>query len=419
MRWAWLVVVGLLAAVSLALPPPTVPTPAVPDVATGPAFTVCPLGEGTGGTALALASTASGTADLSVFLGGEEQAAAPAAMGATGGTVVPLSDLTGLAVAPVLVELPVPTAGVTTLLSGDGLASASCRAGSAEPVVVVGGSTTEGESFSLVVANPFVGEATVDITATSEVGVEAEPSLSGIVVPPRSAVTVDLDAVLPGRIAMSAAVDATTGRVVVGGLQGGGGDVAATSGEPPSLDWFVPLPGRAGSLVIATPTAAEVAYQIDVYGPEGIVQAAVEGTVPARGQVTLRAADLLEGPGAFRVVAAAPVVAGLKVAGEGVRMIVPGVADPAPRWLLPGAGVMGPTQAWILNTGEVDANVEITSLSEDIPSSTAVVLPGLLTPVELPVSPAGAALSSDVDLAVIWVSSSEQGRAGDVGIPIE
>lgn len=416
MRIVALVIVAVLAAATFVVPQASRPVPRAPE-ATAPApYTVCPLGEAARRTtALTIVGGEAGEVTASVFSGSEIQASSEVAMSETGTGVLDVGDLTGLARAPLLLSLDDPARAVETVLSGDGAAGAACSPGSADAQVVLGGATAEGNTYTLILANPFAGSATVDIHAASEVGTESDPALQGVVVPPRSVVPVELSNFLPGRQAMSAAVVTSQGRVVAGALHEAGNDVSASSGQEGALDWYVPVPGiedTRRSIVLFAPGRSEVPFQLDVYSSDGVVEAAYEDVVPAQGQAVVPAGELLDGPGLVRVVAAGPVAAGLALSGEAGRAVLPGVATPGPVWMLPGAGRVGDTVVHVFNPGEADVTATLRSGSGneidtvDVPASTTVE-------VGLPERSVGAMLDANGDVVVHWTTVAGEGLAGD------
>jgi hypothetical protein len=411
-----LIVVAVLAAATFVVPQPSRPVPRVPDGTAPAPYSVCPLGEAAQrSTVLAFVGGDQGAVTASVFSGGDIAATGDVAISETGTGVLDLSEMTGLARAPVLIGLDDSARAVETILGGSGVAAAACGPGSGDAQVVLGGATAEGETYTLVLANPFAGSATVNVQVASEVGAESDPALEGVVVPPRSVVAMDMGNLLPGRQSMSAAVVATRGRVVAGGVHQSSDRASAMGGIEAALDWYVPVPGledAARSLVLYAPGTSDVPFQLDVYGPEGLVEAAFEDVVPAQGQVEIRAGDLLEGPGMVRVVAAGQVAAALKIAGEPGRAVMPGVSTPAPTWLLPGAGRVGDTRIHVFNPGGVDVAASLLSdtgeevESFEVPASTTV-------DVALPSTDVGARLEADGDVVVHWTTVTEEGVAGD------
>ncbi|HJR92060.1 MAG TPA: DUF5719 family protein [Acidimicrobiia bacterium] len=414
-----LAVVAALAAAAILTPVQPVPTAEVaPNPAAAP-YAVCPLGDAARGTtALSMVGGEGGELALRVFSAGEIVVDEVIDMPAPVSGSVELNEFTGLARAPVLASLPDPAMAVESTFTGAGEAASVCDAGSPSTVILPGGTTAEGESYSVVLANPFSGSATVSIGAASEVGTESDPGLAGVIVPPRSIVEVDISALLPGRQSMSTSVTPIVGRVVAASAQEGAGDLAAVAGVEPSGDWFLPVPAvRASrSLVLATAGTADVPFQLDVYGPDGLVEAAYENTVPARGQFSIRVGELVEEEGALRVVAAAPVAAALRLAGDGTRAVVPGVSRLSPSWLLPGAGRLGPSTAYLFNPGEIEVEADILS-GNGRRVLTSVTVPGG-TMVGVEVSTAHAArIEADGDLAVTWLTVVEAGVAGDAAVP--
>lgn len=415
-----IVVVGFLIAASVVVPAPRQPVPEAPDASAAAPFTVCPLGQAARRSTTLSVVGAPGESHVSVFSTGEIVAERDVAIRDHGAAQVELEDLTGLASAPVLIALPDAGAAVDTLLVGGGAAVSGCRRGSPETVLFPGGTTVEGESLSIVLANPFSGAATVDVAVASEVGAEADAGLEGIVVPSRSAVTIDLAARLPGRQSMSVAVTSSEGRVVASMLQEGGGDVAAWNGTVPGTDSYLPIPVVAGSraaLVLGTSGTADVAFQLDVYDADGVFEAAVEDVIPARGQIAIALRTVLEGPGAVRVVAAAPMSAVVRHRGEGIRAVVPGLPEPSAAWLLPGAGLLGPTSVHVLNPGDVEVRAAITTGDGSVVDS-AVFPAATMTSLDLPGSGTGYRIEGDGDLVVSWTTVTDQGLAGDPGRPI-
>lgn len=420
MRYVALVVVALLAAAVFVVPEPTEPVADAPPAASGAPFAVCPLGESARrSTRVVVAGSGAGTAEASVFSAGEIVASDTVDIGADGVGLVEVDDLTGLALAPVLMALP-EAAPVGSVMEGEGRSASGCGPGASETVVLPGGVTTEGEAFEIRLANPFAGSASVSLLAASEVGTESDPSLDEVVVPPRGVVTVDLAELLRGRLGMSVAVTTTEGRVVASAVQAGGGDTATWQAVVPALDWYVPVPRPAEvetSLVLAAPGPAEVAYQLDVYGPDGVEEAAVEGVVPARGHLVVPTSDLPDGTRAVRVVAAAPVGATLRLQGEGVRAVMPGVTAPQPGWVLPGAGLLGDTRVLVFNPSTADVTAQISSADGSETMETRSFPAGSLTGVTVPAGTTGLRIDADGDLAVSWFSRGANGIAADAAQP--
>lgn len=416
MRLIALIVVALLSAAVVVVPGPPDPIPGPPATPAPATFAVCPIGEAARrDTIVDMVGGAGGEVMASVFSAGEVVAEDTVAVSADGSSSVVVSDLSGLARSPVLVGLPEAMTRVEAVLRGDGLAAARCSAGSADTVMVTGGSTSEGETFQLLLANPFAGTATISLSVASEVGTESNPDLERVVVPPHSLVAVDLSGQLPGRQVMSVAVTPEEGRVVAGAIQAGSGDVAADAAQVAGVDWFLPVPqveGVGRSLVLAAPGTADVPYQLDVYDSDGLIEAVQEGTVPARGQAVIPISDLLQGEGVVRVVAAAPVAAVLRLSGEGARALVPGVPATGTSWVLPGAGRLGTTDVHVFNPGVVDVAARLlTGGGEELDQVN--VSAGTWVTLQVPQGTTGVRVDGDGDLVVTWTTATEEGLAGD------
>lgn len=416
MRILALIVVTVLAAAPFVVPQPAEPVPRAPDAAAPAPYAVCPLGEAARrSTVLTFVGGGAGDVTTNVFSGGEIRATEDVAMSESGTGALELSEVTGLARAPVLIGLDDPARSIETVLTGAGIAASACQVGSADTQIVLGGATGEGQTYTIVLSNPFAGSATVDIRAASEVGAESDPALEGVVIPPRSVVPVELNNLLPGRQSMSAAVVTSRGRVVVAALHETGDDASAMGALEPALDWYLPVPGIEGTgraLIVHNPGTAEVPIQVDVYGRDGLVEAAHEAVVPAQGEIVVPAGDLLRGAGGLRVLAAGPVAVGLRLAGEAGRSVAPGVTTPAPSWLLPGAGRAGDSRVHVFNPGQVDVTASLLAGTGkeietfDVPALSMVGVP-------LPARGVGARLEADGNVVVHWTTPAEGGLAGD------
>lgn len=408
-----LVVVALLGVAVLLLPAPPAPEPGEAPPAASPPFVVCPLLE-TARRVSGVEIQADAPVDVTAtfFSAGETLAEASVAL-EPGSTTLEVAELTAAARAPLLLDRGSDHLVAGSWLAQRGVAVARCDSGSRGVVVTAGGSTREGDTYTLLLTNPFGGVAVVDVTATSEIGVETESSLEGIVVPPRSLVTVELTRLLAGRQALSAIVTPSQGRVVAGAVHEGSGDVSATAGLEPSPDWWLPVPALDTDvfLVLVAPTAVETPFQLDVYDNEGVFEAAYEEVIPARGQHVVPVEELVSGEGAVRVVAAGPVVAVLWSVGEGVRAVVPGVPSVATSWWLPGAGAVGPARILVFNPDTVEVTVRVRSGGAEV--AAAEVAASSLSVFD--VEGDDLRLEADGEVAVTWLSVGDEGIAGDAG----
>ncbi|CAN5877900.1 hypothetical protein BH23ACT5_BH23ACT5_14010 [soil metagenome] len=419
-KLASLLAVAALAASLLVVPFPGRPVHDAPPPLSAAPFTVCPLGEAARrSTTLVMASGAATTAQVMVLSAGEVVVDESWELGAPGTAALTIEDFTGLTFAPALISLPQGSADVATVLVGGGVEALPCQTGSSDTVSLPGGVTTEGESFTVVLVNPFAGQARVTVGASSEVGIEGDPSLERIVVPARSMIRVDLSSLLPGRQSMSATVTVLEGRVAAAAVQEGGGDLAAWNAIAADDDWYLPLPAVEGvgrSLVLAAPGTAEVAFQLDVYGPDGLVEAAFSGTVPARGHEVIPVGDFLDGPGGVRVVAVGPLAATLRMVGEGARAVVPALSTPGPSWVLAGPGLLGDVEIQVLNPSDFDVEAELSTF-DDVVIDTVTLPAGSLSTITVPEGEDALRLEGDGDIVVTWTVVTDAGVAAGAAVP--
>lgn len=411
MKFTAIAAVVLLAAATFVVPVPSMPSPGAVPSSPPPPYAVCPLLETARRTSgVELLTDTGAELTTAIFSAGEVLVETGLAL-EPGARVVEIADLTGAARAPMLLDRGHDQVVAGSWLEGRGVAASRCDPGSAGQVVVAGGSTREGDTHTILLANPFGAVAVVDVTATSEVGVETESTLEGIVVPPRSLVSVELTRLLAGRQFLSAIVTPVQGRVITGAVHEGEGDVSATAGLEPSTDWWLPVPdiGVETYLVLVAPGSADTPFQLDVSDTEGELEAAHEDIIGARGQYVLGVDELMVGAGAIRVTAASPVVAVLWTIGEGIRSVVPGVPAASEEWWLPAA--RGPVQIMVFNPGTVD--VTATAVNGSAARVTREVPASSLEIIEL--GGGDLRLTADGEVVVTWFSLGEQGMAGEAG----
>jgi hypothetical protein len=254
--------------------------------------------------------------------------------------------------------------------------------------VLTGGTTADERRFTVQLMNPFAGEAVVDLTVSSEVGVESSDEFDSLIVPAMSSVIIDLFQLLPGRARLSVRVDTTSGRVYAVGRQGGSTDSAMWSGREAATDWFIPVPSgeRPTRVLVANPSEQDIDYQIDVYGSGGVDEAVIAESIPPAAEVAIDLTTLVEGGTVqgVRVISSSPVVSTLWVEDATSLSVTTGSATPANNWLLPGAVAGGGGESprlVLLNPGLEDASVVIQSvrvggveLTQTVPAQSVVEL---------------------------------------------
>ena len=138
---------------------------------------------------------------------------------------------------------------------GGGVAAESCAERAGIRWYVPEGSTRRGETASLVLHNPFATDAVVDVSLVTGTRVLRPGRLKGIVLVPGRTHAVDLGRFALGEEALTAAVAAPLGRVVVGGVTTSAGGLRATVAVPDlSRRWILPAAGdHSGALVVTAP----------------------------------------------------------------------------------------------------------------------------------------------------------------------
>lgn len=424
MRYVALVVIIALATLGVLAPPPedAVTQPTVGREA--PALAVCTVQEGSGrSTTLSVLSTVDGPVRLTLFTGGEAAGTLETSTGPSGSTLIPVGDLAAVGTVGGLLELPNPTSAASVLISGASSFSAeACSASPSPEIFLPGGSTVAGESFSMQFINPFAGEAIVSLRVVSEAGVESNERFDSIVVPPRSSRSVDFNELLPGRERLAVAVTTELGRVSAIGQQEIEGESSVWNAVPASDDWFLPIPAGepARTLIIGTPSAIEVDYQVDFYGPEGLEEALVTGVLPGGGHAALDLDEISQETSAVRIVSTGPVVPILRIDSPGGLATTTGSPVEANRWMLPGASSQpgGLGGLVILNASIEDGTVSIRPLRERSSIRDLPVLSDGILEVTLETAD-GYLIESTTPIVAMWVASTGTARSAAIGVPIE
>ncbi len=410
MKWVSPIIVFALGLALLLAP--SLPTPE-PEPAPGliePPVAVCASEEGAGrSTNLAVTSTVAGEGLVTVFAGGTTAGTGRFETGESGTVTVPVGTVSAVGEAAALVEFPTSDSAVATVSIGSASLSAGPCSRIPERQTVIGGANTlEGSSLHLQLMNPYATEALVDITAFSESGREASELLEGIIVPPRSSVIIDIGNIFPGRESLSMTLDTDRGSVVASLRADIEGESAVWRPVAPTESWLLAAPGFSTGqrdLVIVSTLAEDVAYQVDVYGPEGLEEAVLDGVVVGRGQQVIDLSSLMEGAMAVRVVAEAPIAVFGRYSAPGALAVTDGTATTGSDWLLPGAGNVAEasTAVVIVNVGLEAAEVTITQLKDSSTTSTISIGPGEVFETALDGGLLdGVAIVSDGELVPVW-----------------
>jgi hypothetical protein len=423
MRYAALLLIAALAAAGIALPAPEELAPGPAVGSEEPAVAVCSIQEGSGrSTNVSILSTVNGPTQLTLFTAGESAGTLSTSTGSSGSTVLPVGDVAAVGTVGGLVELPNPSSTAGVVIRGaTSLMAEACASIPHPQVFVTGGSTVSGESFSLQLMNPYAGEAIVSLRVTSEAGVESNDRFSSVVIPPQSSETIPFSELIPGRERVSVAVDTVEGRVIAVAQQGIEGESSIWNAVPADQDWFLPIPQGQPSrtLLIATPSAIDVEYQIDFYGPDGLEEALITGVLPAGGQAEVDIDEISQGTSAMRVIATSPVVPTLRIASADGFATTNASPVQANRWMLPGASALedGWANAVVLNASIEESTVSIRPLREDS-AVRDIALPSDQI-VELALEMAdGYLIESTSPVVVMWTGRSASAASAAMGVPL-
>jgi hypothetical protein len=268
--------------------------------------------------------------------------------------------------------------------------------------------------------NPYGSDAVVAVESSSEIGPDSADELSAVVVPARSTVTRDLSTLLPLRNRLSLAISPVRGLVHAFVEGGGRGDRVVIEQAAPGGQWVTPVPAIGDQdviLVVSSVSPIEVALRIDGWSEGGLVEGLVSDTIPPRGQIEIRLADLGTPVDILHVLADGPIGASLVIEGDGGRAATPVNTEALPDWLMPGPGSTG-SVAYVGNPGETDGVVDFQSLATGGQSFTIEVAAGGVTAVPLEDQVVGYALRANVPITVLWTVSDETGMGLGAPVPL-
>lgn len=418
-----LVALVLAASATLVGPPMEETFGEAPGTAVPP-ISICPIVQvGGNTTVLSVLSSVNGVGRLSTFAAGQETGSTTFRTGGSGSVLVPASEAGAVGVSGALIEMPSDTTASGVIIGSDTTrASETCGDVPAGQTFMTGGSTASGDRFEVNLVNPYAGGAVVDMTVTSDAGIESDDRFDAVVVPALSSQVLDLSSIIPGRESISIEFETTRGSVLIFGRLTTDGDTAVWRAVPPGLDWWLPVPpgGPLKQLLLASPNAAEIEYQLDLYGPDGFTEAAQTGTIPARGQEVIGLAAISDDAYGLRLITSAPVVPTFYMnSASGLAATTASQTD-APLWLLPGASgpAGGSGQLVMLNSGLEPVSVAVRTLQEaaltrnfEVPSEGVQV-------VDL-VAADGYRVEADGPVVAMWVSNLGSASTAAIGVPIQ
>ena len=424
MRWVALLLVLVLGAAAYVLPQPEPPSTGAEVGSTAPPIAVCTADEGSGRTTdIAILSTVSGPAGVTLFRSGGSAGSLKSSTGDSGSLVIPVVDVAAVGTVGGLVEMPVPSSAAGSVVRGAAsLAAEACASVPPAEAFLTGGTTVEGATFEVQLMNPYAGQAVVELSVQSEAGNESNSRFESVIVPPRSSAFIDFNDLTPGRESLAVLIETLSGRVNAVARQGMNGDTAIWRAVPGATDWFLPVPKGPGSkeVVLATPANAEIDYQVDLFTVDGAEEAFASGRLDARGVSRIDVAEVSAEAIGVRIISTGPVVPTLMwMSPETGIAATTGVGALANRWFLPGA--TAPDGGWasiVLFNGTIeDAEVRVRPLRESTSVRTVSVDSEAVLALGLEAAD-GYLIESTTPIAVLWTAQSGAATSTAIGVPI-
>lgn len=424
MKYVAAIVMLVLAGAAVLLPAPAAEEPGSNPATEQPPISTCPLVSGSGRTTqVAVLSNVSGEGRLSTFSSGTETGSLDFITGGSGTVVLDAAEAGAVGVSAGLIEMPSATTAAGVLTAGETSRTAeTCVDIPTGQAFLSGGTTASGAVFGVQLLNPYAGEAIVELTVTSDAGIESTDRFDAVRVPALSTVTLPMSEIIPGREEISVNVEVTTGSALAVARQTIEGRTALWRAVEPAQDWWLPIPEGGGTkqLLLASPTNSEVEYQIDYYGAEGLEEAFESGVLDPRGQQRVGLAAISPDTAGLRVISTGPVVPTLWINNSAGLALTTASPIDSPSWLLPGAHspVGGSGTIVILNTGLDEVSVDVRSL-EETSLSRNFNLPseGVL---EVPLVGADSyRVEASGPVVTLWTSQIGSARTAAMGIPIQ
>ncbi|HET7846497.1 MAG TPA: DUF5719 family protein, partial [Acidimicrobiia bacterium] len=308
------------------------------------------------------------------------------------------------------------SAASSTVIGAGSLSVDTCPAASGSDLILGGGSTLSDQRFDVQLMNPYAGEAIVNLVVQSDAGLESSTQLDSVIVPARSTVVVNLAEILPGREWMTVAIQVETGGVLAVGRLGIGSESAVWDAMAPAQEWFIPVPhGLESRQVVIAARDSDVEYQVDFFGPDGVVEALETGQITARGQAIVDIGAVTPVVSAIRVVTTAPVGAFLRITNDTAVALTSGATVAGSELLLPGVGSTPGASGWIaiLNPGLEDVTAAVATLGTGSAPVSVAIPAGEVVEIVVSTDPVlGYVISGDGALVASWSASI----GGSIGI---
>lgn len=269
-----------------------------------------------------------------------------------------------LGVTPILVErITGGEVGAGVLgRAGTETAIAGCQPANQGPVALLGMATSEGESSTVVLANPFAVEATARLAGFSEFGPDTVTEVETVRVPANSTLTLALAELMAGRQQLGFTVYTDAGAVIAG-MARSGSDIASSEAITGAQQWFVPLPafGVDGHLIVHNLAPVEASYRVDALNLEGVSEGVATASLAPESESWLELAQLGDN-GGYVVTSDQLVAVATAYSGDNTRVVSTSSPTATVAWLIPiSSNTEGlETAVWILNPEETAVTAEVT-----------------------------------------------------------
>lgn len=340
-----------------------------PDGPVGPLgaapYRVCPVAEAGGGFSSRLGLYQDGDAEGRLSAVGGPQLAQTFQFSESFAYQIDVGGFAELGLTPLLVESD--AAGGVYNRAGGASAVAGCISATADPVAVLGMATSGGQTSILILTNPFAVEASVQLEAVSEFGIDTPTDLEQVRIPAATSLELDFNQTLAGRDTLSFAITPLSGSVIAGMRRAGESDVAASEAIAGSTEWYFALPdfGIDGAIHLRALAEGDTAFRIDRIGTDVLAEAVADGTIRPQAEATFGLADLGAEQGGLVLSSDQPVAAAIVYADAESLAVSAGADTAATSWAVPVSSLRaeGRTAVWLLNTTDRNLTGTVTSLN--------------------------------------------------------
>lgn len=233
---------------------------------------------------------------------GDKPVATPVTVPASGSVSLAATTYLDASVVSAVVDVRGGNVGVEHVVSGpNGAGVAPCASDASGEWYFANGTTERDAVEVLALFNPFPDDAIVDITFATDEGRVEPAALSGLPIAAGTTTLVNVEDHARRRAVTSASIVARSGRLVADRIQSFDGStgrhgVSLTLGAPALADqWTFPEGQWADGLTeqwhVFNPSAHEAEVELQLTPAEGSSVEPIDLTVPAKGQVTVDAAN--------------------------------------------------------------------------------------------------------------------------------